>query len=227
LTGGPAGHATLSVAGVPDLRAAPPLDFDGPGDAWSPEHLLMAAVETCFLFTLRAMAQPRVSSSHRSTCQPRGLSIAATAGCASPTSSSDLGCGCQPEARRTRRGEPWKRAKRHAWSPPRCPFACAWSRKSRLAETSRLARGRCRMWYAAEWASGAFVLGLLLPAATVRAQADDPLVAFTANIQNGSFHPETRRRRWRSLPGSSRRRRSPSCGPGRPLRAGRSPMPWR
>jgi peroxiredoxin-like protein len=57
LTGGPAGHATLSVAGVPDLRAAPPLDFDGPGDAWSPEHLLMAAVETCFLFTLRAMAQ--------------------------------------------------------------------------------------------------------------------------------------------------------------------------
>jgi peroxiredoxin-like protein len=57
LTGGPAGYATLSVAGVPDLRAAPPLDFDGPGDAWSPEHLLLAAVETCFLFTLRAVAQ--------------------------------------------------------------------------------------------------------------------------------------------------------------------------
>jgi peroxiredoxin-like protein len=57
LTGGPRGHATLSVAGVPDLRSAPPLDFDGPGDAWSPEHLLLAAVETCFLFTLRAIAQ--------------------------------------------------------------------------------------------------------------------------------------------------------------------------
>ena len=57
LTGGPSGYATLTVAGAPDLVAAPPLDFDGPGDAWSPEHLLLAAVEACFLFTLRAVAQ--------------------------------------------------------------------------------------------------------------------------------------------------------------------------
>jgi peroxiredoxin-like protein len=57
LTGGPDGYATLTVQGVPDLAAAPPSDFDGPGDAWSPEHLLLAAVETCFLFTLRAVAQ--------------------------------------------------------------------------------------------------------------------------------------------------------------------------
>jgi peroxiredoxin-like protein len=39
------------------MATAPPSDFDGPGDAWSPEHLLLAAVETCFLFTLRAVAQ--------------------------------------------------------------------------------------------------------------------------------------------------------------------------
>jgi len=39
------------------LRSAPPKDFDGSGDAWSPEHLLLAAVETCFLFTFRAVAQ--------------------------------------------------------------------------------------------------------------------------------------------------------------------------
>ncbi len=57
LAGGPAGYATVSVEGVPDLRSAPPADFDGPGDAWSPEHLLLAAVQTCFLFTLRAVAQ--------------------------------------------------------------------------------------------------------------------------------------------------------------------------
>jgi peroxiredoxin-like protein len=57
LTGGPEGYAALSSAGVPELRSAPPLDFDGPGDAWSPEYLLLAAVETCFLFTLRAVAQ--------------------------------------------------------------------------------------------------------------------------------------------------------------------------
>jgi hypothetical protein len=36
LTGGPAGHATLSAADVPDLRSASPLEFGGPGDAWSP-----------------------------------------------------------------------------------------------------------------------------------------------------------------------------------------------
>jgi organic hydroperoxide reductase OsmC/OhrA len=57
LSGGPNGYATVSTKGMPDLRSAPPLDFDGPGDAWSPEHLVLAAVETCFLFTLRAVAK--------------------------------------------------------------------------------------------------------------------------------------------------------------------------
>jgi organic hydroperoxide reductase OsmC/OhrA len=56
LTGGSSGYAVLSTAGVPDLSTAPPADFDGPGDAWSPEHLLLAAVQTCFLFTLRSIA---------------------------------------------------------------------------------------------------------------------------------------------------------------------------
>lgn len=57
LTGGPAGYAVVSSVGLPELRTAPPRDYDGPGDAWSPEHLLLAAVETCFLFTLRAVAR--------------------------------------------------------------------------------------------------------------------------------------------------------------------------
>ncbi len=57
IAGGPEGYATLSSAGVPDLRTAPPLDFDGPGDAWSPEQLLLAAVEACFLLTFRAVAK--------------------------------------------------------------------------------------------------------------------------------------------------------------------------
>lgn len=56
LTGGPAGYAAASAASLPDLRTAPPREFDGPGDAWSPEQLLLAAVESCFLFTLRAVA---------------------------------------------------------------------------------------------------------------------------------------------------------------------------
>ena len=50
-------YATLAVAGLPDVHSAPPLAFDRPGDAWSPEHLLLAAVEACFLFTLRGVAR--------------------------------------------------------------------------------------------------------------------------------------------------------------------------
>ena len=57
LTGGPSGYAQLFTDGVPVLRAAPPVDYDGPGDAWSPEHLLLASVQACFLFTLRAIAR--------------------------------------------------------------------------------------------------------------------------------------------------------------------------
>jgi peroxiredoxin-like protein len=56
LSGTPTGYATLSTERVPELRSAPPKDFDGPGDAWGPEHLLLAAVETCFIFTFRAIA---------------------------------------------------------------------------------------------------------------------------------------------------------------------------
>jgi peroxiredoxin-like protein len=57
LRGGAEGYAALSASGLPDLPSAPPLEFDGPGDAWSPEQLLLAAVDSCFLFTLRAVAQ--------------------------------------------------------------------------------------------------------------------------------------------------------------------------
>jgi peroxiredoxin-like protein len=56
IAGGAGAYATLSSPGVPDLRTAAPLDFDGPGDAWSPEQLLLAAVQACFLLTFRAVA---------------------------------------------------------------------------------------------------------------------------------------------------------------------------
>ncbi len=36
---------------------APPREFGGPGDAWTPEHLFLGAVEACFLFTFRAVAR--------------------------------------------------------------------------------------------------------------------------------------------------------------------------
>ena len=64
LAGGAHGYAELSTIGAPPLATAPPLQFDGPGDAWSPEHLLLASVQACFLFTLRAIARKRSVAFH-------------------------------------------------------------------------------------------------------------------------------------------------------------------
>lgn len=39
------------------LRAAAPTEFDGPGDRWSPETLLVGAVAGCYVLTFRAVAR--------------------------------------------------------------------------------------------------------------------------------------------------------------------------
>ena len=57
LAGTPAGPTVLGAPGLPALATAPPPEYDGPGDAWSPEHLLLGAVASCFLFALRAVAR--------------------------------------------------------------------------------------------------------------------------------------------------------------------------
>jgi organic hydroperoxide reductase OsmC/OhrA len=46
----------LSSPGLPALPSAPPAEFDGPGDLWSPETLLTAAVADCFVLSFRAVA---------------------------------------------------------------------------------------------------------------------------------------------------------------------------
>ncbi len=56
LTAGTSEHARLSAPDRPHVVIAAPAEFGGPGDAWSPEHLLLGAVQACFLFTLRAVA---------------------------------------------------------------------------------------------------------------------------------------------------------------------------
>jgi organic hydroperoxide reductase OsmC/OhrA len=38
-------------------QTAPPTEFDGPGDRWSPEQLLCAAVADCFVLSFRAIAK--------------------------------------------------------------------------------------------------------------------------------------------------------------------------
>jgi organic hydroperoxide reductase OsmC/OhrA len=52
-----AGKVILSTQGAPDLASAAPAQFDGPGDQWSPEALLTAALSSCFILTFRAVAR--------------------------------------------------------------------------------------------------------------------------------------------------------------------------
>lgn len=49
--------AVVSSEGVDNLETAGPVEFGGPGDAWSPEALLVAAVADCFALTFRAIAR--------------------------------------------------------------------------------------------------------------------------------------------------------------------------
>lgn len=51
------GDVELQSQGLPILRSAPPRQFDGPGNRWSPETLLAAAVSDCFVLTFRAVAR--------------------------------------------------------------------------------------------------------------------------------------------------------------------------
>lgn len=47
----------LSSPGLETIDSAPPAEFGGPGDRWSPETLLAAAVADCFVLSFRAIAR--------------------------------------------------------------------------------------------------------------------------------------------------------------------------
>lgn len=52
----PTGSVTLDSPALPRLMSAPPKEFDGPGDQWSPETLLTAALVDCFVLSFRALS---------------------------------------------------------------------------------------------------------------------------------------------------------------------------
>jgi organic hydroperoxide reductase OsmC/OhrA len=52
----PDGDVPLSSPGVRVIESAPPKEFDGPGNQWSPEQLLTAAVADCLVLNFRAIA---------------------------------------------------------------------------------------------------------------------------------------------------------------------------
>ena len=55
--GGTTGNVELTAERLTVLQSASPAEFDGPGDRWSPETLLVGAVADCFILTFRAIAK--------------------------------------------------------------------------------------------------------------------------------------------------------------------------
>jgi len=56
--GGPEAGIDVESPGIPSLVSAAPAEFGGPGDRWSPETLVVAAVANCFILTFRAFSAP-------------------------------------------------------------------------------------------------------------------------------------------------------------------------
>lgn len=54
--GSATGSIKLTGEGLPSLDTAPPREFGGPGDQWSPESLMVGAIADCFILTFRAVA---------------------------------------------------------------------------------------------------------------------------------------------------------------------------
>ncbi len=69
---GSAGEVALESPGLAALASAAPAEFGGPGNRWSPETLLVAAVADCFVLSLRAVAQASSLAFSSVSCQAEG-----------------------------------------------------------------------------------------------------------------------------------------------------------
>jgi organic hydroperoxide reductase OsmC/OhrA len=67
------GSLNVSAPGVPDLECTAPVEFGGPGDRWSPEGLLCAAVAGCFVLSFRAVARASKLEWRSLECSAEGL----------------------------------------------------------------------------------------------------------------------------------------------------------
>jgi organic hydroperoxide reductase OsmC/OhrA len=66
------GDVAVTSFGLPAIATAPPAEFDGPGDRWSPETLLCAAVADCFVLSFRAVARATKIEWHSLECEVKG-----------------------------------------------------------------------------------------------------------------------------------------------------------
>ena len=68
-----AGSVLVHSEGLPTLATAPPPQYGGPGDQWSPETLLVAAAADCFILTFRAIAAASKLAWGRLDCDAEGV----------------------------------------------------------------------------------------------------------------------------------------------------------
>ena len=66
------GDVALDSNRLSRLPSAPPIEFGGPGDRWSPETLLVAAVADCFVLTFRAVTAVAKLEWSSLTCEVEG-----------------------------------------------------------------------------------------------------------------------------------------------------------
>jgi len=67
------GEISVRSKGLKTLPSAAPAEFGGPGDLWSPETFLVAAVADCFILTFRAVARGSHFEWNTVTCKVDGV----------------------------------------------------------------------------------------------------------------------------------------------------------
>lgn len=67
-----AGPLNVSAPGLPRMESNAPREFGGPGDRWSPESFLVAAIASCFVLTFRAVARASKIDWSRLECSTTG-----------------------------------------------------------------------------------------------------------------------------------------------------------
>lgn len=70
--GQPSGSVTTHSGELTALDIAAPKEFDGPGDKWSPEELLVASVADCLILTFRAIATASKIEWTNLSCEAKG-----------------------------------------------------------------------------------------------------------------------------------------------------------
>jgi len=67
------GEISVSSPGLQTLPSMAPAEFGGPGDLWSPETFLVAAVADCFILTFRAVSRGARFEWNSVICEVAGI----------------------------------------------------------------------------------------------------------------------------------------------------------